>query len=972
MKKDRVRLGVMWWLLAAVASGAASGAVASADGAVASGASASAVVASADGAASASASADGVGGGATFPFSFRGVSGGSGDDEPVVEGLPNAWAGGLNAAHVVALDLNGDEIDDLIVFDRNSKKPYCFVATGSAAGSAVDAVSGTALAAVSALTRGAASAASTSRGAYKYVPIYEAALPPLQEWVQAYDYNQDGRPDLFTFNGVAGVAVYRNVSHWDTDPNGAPVYRLAFELYTHRLQAKMYNRYGDLYCISVDYPALVDVDGDGAMDVLNFWVPSTGDYLHYYRNYALQTHGTLDSIDLRIEDWSWGCFVENEESNGIYLDSCRDAAAVDVALAPVSAVTPSSVLASATFVGTRPVASESAVTPDVVAATAPKSYEPKHSGSTLCALPRRTSNGETLYDLLLGDVGYEGLMYLYNGGSATKAHITAYDSLFPAENPIRQTSMPSVSVLPESVVAAMGWGSAATATDAESIYIMVSPYSTDAFYTQGRESMWVYELRPAASAQGGDAASSAGNMSTSLVGTRPVASAAPTATPAAPWQTRRLQTDFLQNGMIDHGQLSCPTFFDYNGDGRLDLVVGYAGLTDTSGGLALYENTGAAKSPAFRFVTDDFLGLKRDGLACRALCPAFGDYDGDGRAELVVGTFDGTLRAYGLQYEEKRAVGAVLRDSLFLGLLSSGNTAPAFFDVDMDGHLDLVVGCKQQMWTGPSGRRYTKSSLIYYRHTGRVDAATGHPFKKMTDSLGRVDVIDREFSNFGYARPAFYRTPSGGGLTSLVVGGENGCLKAYTFEAAHWQDTFACAGYLPLWFAATPETETTPEAAASAEAEPAVGTRPVASPAAPATALLSWSAGRHSAPALADLNADGFPELVIGNAGGGLYFAWGEAYRTPPSTIATEPHAAPSSSFAPLATLSPNPATHHVTLHVQTPLCYTLSDPLGRPCLKGRLSAGTHTLPLATLAPGLYILHLHTPITSQTLRLIKR
>ena len=884
-------MGVMWWLLAAVAFDVASAGVSAVDVASASAsadaASGGAVVVSADGAASgasASASADaasggavvyaatasvnGVSDGANFPFSFRGVSGGDG---PMVEGLPNAWAGGLNAAHVVALDLNGDEIDDLIVFDRNSKKPYCFVATGDA--SAAYAV---------ASLRGAASAfASTPRAAYRYAPVYEAALPPLQEWVQAYDYNQDGRPDLFTFNGVAGVAVYRNVSHWDTDPNGTPVYRLAFELYTHRLQAKMYNRYGDLYCISVDYPALVDVDGDGAMDVLNFWVPSTGDYLHYYRNYALQTHGTLDSIDLRIEDWSWGCFVENEESNGIYLDSCREAA---------------------------------------TSSSAPKSYEPKHSGSTLCALPRRTSSGETLYDLLLGDVGYEGLMYLYNGGTTSKARITAYDSLFPVENPIRQTSMPSVSVLPESVDTA--------------IYILVSPYSTDAFYTQGCESMWVYELKPAASAQGGDAASSA--------------------TPAAPWQTRCLQTDFLQNGMIDHGQLSCPTFFDYNGDGRLDLVVGYAGLTDTSGGLALYENIGAAQSPAFRFVTDDFLGLKRGGLACRALCPAFGDYDGDGLAELVLGTFDGTLRAYGLQYEEKRAVGAVLRDSLFLGLLLSGNTAPAFFDVDMDGLTDLVVGCKQQMWTLPSGRRYTKSSLIYYRHTGEVNTATGHPFKKMTDSLGGVDVIDREFSNFGYARPAFYRTPSGGGLTSLVVGGENGCLKAYTFEAAHYQDTFACAGDLPLWFAATPEAEPTPE-----------------TPAAPATAALSWSAGRHSAPALADLNADGFPELVIGNAGGGLYFAWGEAYRTPPST-ATEPPAASNNPSAPLATLAPNPATHHVTLHVQTPLAYTLSDPLGRPCRTGRLLAGNHTLPLTTLAPGLYILHLHTPSASQTLRLIKQ
>ncbi|MDE7149277.1 MAG: hypothetical protein K2O01_02540, partial [Bacteroidales bacterium] len=62
-----------------------------------------------------------------LPFSFREA----GADAPRVDGgtgvLANAWAGGLNAAHIAVLDLNGDGMDDLIVFDRNAKKPLCFV-----------------------------------------------------------------------------------------------------------------------------------------------------------------------------------------------------------------------------------------------------------------------------------------------------------------------------------------------------------------------------------------------------------------------------------------------------------------------------------------------------------------------------------------------------------------------------------------------------------------------------------------------------------------------------------------------------------------------------------------------------------------------------------------------------------------------------------------------------------------------------
>lgn len=782
-----------------------------------------------------------------FPFSFRVPAGGSAADAPQVAGVPDAWAGGLNAAHIAVLDLNGDGRDDLLVFDRNGKIPLCFLYDSA---------------------MGAAGAP------YVYAPACAASLPPLREWVQACDYNGDGRMDLFTFNGVAGVSVYRNASGWETDALGGAVYRLRFELQTPRLQAGMYGRYGDLYCTDVDYPALVDVDGDGAVDVLNFWVPSTGDYLHYYRNYALETYGTRDSFDLRIEDWSWGCFAENEESNGIYLDSCR------------------------------PVAS--------------KGRTAKHSGSTLGVLPRETAAGR-VYDLLLGDVGYDGLMYLHNGGTPAQARVTAYDSLFPAAEPVRLRSMPVVSVLPAGVAAAMGWAAAET-------HICVSPYNTDVFSTQGSQSLWVYAL-----------------------------SAAPAASAADGVAAARLTTGFLQAGMIDCGALSCPTLFDYNGDGLLDVVAGYAGDPASDGaargGLALYENVGTPAMPAFRFVTDDFLGLKRGGLHARALSPAFGDYDGDGTPELVLGTYEGRLLAYTLRYEGAGAAEAVLRDSLFLGLQTSGSTAPALFDIDGDGLLDLTVGCRQQLFTDAAGRRYTRSSLIYYHHTGVVDAATGHPFEKLTDSLGGVDAIDRTFSNYGYARPAFYRAPSAAtgraaAPAYLLCGAGNGRLKAYAFDGSRWREPFADAGDLPWWL-----TDST---------------------------AVSAFVGEHSAPAWGDLNGDGYPDLVVGNARGGLHFAWGMAYRpsVPPDTagVPNEPSARAAAGVGPFASLSPNPAAETVTLRIDGAATYTLTDLRGRPWRAGRLSAGCHTLPLTGLPAGLYLLQLRDGAgrSFQVLKLLKK
>ena len=82
---------------------------------------------------------------------------------------------------------------------------------------------------------------------------------------------------------------------------------------------------------------------------------------------------------------------------------------------------------------------------------------------------------------------------------------------------------------------------------------------------------------------------------------------------------------------IDVSYHSAPTFGDLDGDGDLDLVVG-----EYDGVLNYYENVGSAASPSYVAVTgaaSPFDGIDVGDTSA----PALADVDGDGDLDLVVG-----------------------------------------------------------------------------------------------------------------------------------------------------------------------------------------------------------------------------------------------------------------------------------------------------------------------------------------------
>jgi len=80
---------------------------------------------------------------------------------------------------------------------------------------------------------------------------------------------------------------------------------------------------------------------------------------------------------------------------------------------------------------------------------------------------------------------------------------------------------------------------------------------------------------------------------------------------------------------LTRGSNTTPALVDIDADGDYDLFVG-----ETSGTINYYENTGTATSPTFELISDEYLDIDIG----RRSVPVFYDHDGDGDHDLLVGS----------------------------------------------------------------------------------------------------------------------------------------------------------------------------------------------------------------------------------------------------------------------------------------------------------------------------------------------
>ena len=131
---------------------------------------------------------------------------------------------------------------------------------------------------------------------------------------------------------------------------------------------------------------------------------------------------------------------------------------------------------------------------------------------------------------------------------------------------------------------------------------------------------------------------------------------------------------------LTRGSNTTPTLIDIDGDGDLDLFVG-----ETSGTINFYRNAGGASAPVFEFVSDEYAGID----VGRRSVPAFLDADRDGDMDLIVGSQHEGLLLF--RNEGDRSTPR-FAESERLPYDVPENTVPAFGDMDGDGVLELVVG----------------------------------------------------------------------------------------------------------------------------------------------------------------------------------------------------------------------------------------------------------------------------------------
>ncbi|RLD46273.1 MAG: hypothetical protein DRI86_03550, partial [Bacteroidetes bacterium] len=545
----------------------------------------------------------------------------------------------------------------------------------------------------------------------------------------------------------------------------------------------------NVYVSSVDFPSFSDVDFDGDMDILTFQV--LGTYIVYYKNYSMEMYGVPDSLEFKVADNCWGKFAESETSNAVTLDS---------------------------YCYWKSSKSES-------------KSNIKHTGSTLLSL---NLNGDTLMDLILGDVDFFNLIGLVNGGTRDSAHIISQDTAFPFYNqPIDLITFPLVNYID---------------IDNDNIKeLIVSPFDPSYYKPKAKNNILLYE-----------------NESTN---NNP--------------DFRYVKNSFLQEEMIDIGDASTPTLFDVDGDGLLDIVMGNYGNVDSTymdsiwfilevvknSHLSYFRNTGTATIPSFQYMDGDWLGLS--SLKKVALKPTFGDIDGDGDKDMLLGSNDGKLIYKENTTVQGQAISFGAAQFYFQNIDVGEFSTPQLIDINGDTLLDLVIGRK-------------KGFLSYYENTG---SAVNPIFTFITDSMGHIQTTSYWHYYNGYSIPYFFYDENDS--LKAFVGSASGLIFYYRDIRANINGHFGQDSNLVY-----EDSSDTLYSVVSYTNEGSI--------------FEAINSKFRSAPLVFDFNNDGFVDIMVGNFSGGLNYYKG--------TVAPGVGINEKETFNPNIRVFPNPCDNKINL----------------------------------------------------------
>lgn len=368
------------------------------------------------------------------------------------------------------------------------------------------------------------------------------------------------------------------------------------------------------------------------------------------------------------------------------------------------------------------------------------------------------------------------------------------------------------------------------------------------------------------------------------------------------------QEDLLNDGSVDLGTDASPVFCDYNADGLIDLIVGTSGEFTETGQidkirLVLFENTGDSENPKYQMVDDDYLSFSINSMTSGNPTPTIGDLDGDGDEDMIVGDSNGDLYYFeniageGNTYQFAQAVYP------YKNIDVGATVEPYIFDYNGDGLGDLFIGEKGTNSNEGLG------NINYYENVG---------------AIGEVEFVEdllegNNTPTFGYINTKLITETSGnsapvpffvGNDFYILCGTKAGFLQLYKCDPTNPNET--CEP-IDLEFGKLYE-------------------------------------GDETSIDLADIDSDGFLEVVIGNKRGGIAI-----YNT---IINIDGTISDTEDFQPSSfdiNLYPNPTSKQIFVESDLELSnYQLNNIFGQKLYEGKVK--NNSIDLGQLPAGVYFI----------------
>ncbi len=188
-------------------------------------------------------------------------------DFPQVEVFGNQLAapfsGGINSAQIQTMDVDGDQVEEWVIWDINSRQLQVYKKQGDT---------------------------------FIHLPELSYYFPPdITGFLKLTDFDKDGKKDLFTSTPL-GIKAYKNTS------TGANI------SWTVAQNFLRIDNSGNIQANNLDTPLIKDLDNDGDLDLVIFNFAS-GDYLEFYENTSIDRKGIPDVDGFAFPENFWGNLV---------------------------------------------------------------------------------------------------------------------------------------------------------------------------------------------------------------------------------------------------------------------------------------------------------------------------------------------------------------------------------------------------------------------------------------------------------------------------------------------------------------------------------------------------------------------------------------------------------------------------------------------------------------------------------------